>query len=86
MADGCEPVSHSPPCSNRRWHRSPVRRCIATPKDSVVIGEAESRFEMDGREIRARTGDTVFAGHGSVFTFSECQEWTGANYRGARRR
>lgn len=33
------------------------------------ILEGEFRFEVDGREIYARTGDTVFAPRGTVHTF-----------------
>jgi mannose-6-phosphate isomerase-like protein (cupin superfamily) len=33
------------------------------------IVEGEYRFEVDGREIYARAGDTVFAPRGSVHTF-----------------
>lgn len=37
--------------------------------ESWFILEGEYRFEVNGREIRARAGDTVFAPRGSVHTF-----------------
>lgn len=45
--------------------------------ESWYILEGEYRFQVDRREIHARTGDTVFAPRGSVHTFQNVTDQPG---------
>jgi quercetin dioxygenase-like cupin family protein len=54
---------HTAPLQGPPLHRHPDH------DESWFILEGEYRFEVNGREIRARAGDTVFAPRGSVHTF-----------------
>jgi quercetin dioxygenase-like cupin family protein len=54
---------HTAPLQGPPLHRHPDH------DESWFILEGEYRFEVNGREIHARPGDTVFAPRGSVHTF-----------------
>src|SRR5262245_12849669 len=57
--------------------QGPPLHCHRDQDESWHILEGEYRFEVDGREIYANTGMTVFAPRGSRHTFQNIGKQTG---------
>jgi mannose-6-phosphate isomerase-like protein (cupin superfamily) len=60
-----------------RPHQGPPLHCHLEQDESWYIVEGAFRFVVDGREIRAGAGDTVFAPRGSKHTFQNIGETPG---------